>query len=275
MKIRHLRVSMATIFIAAWIPGISFAQLFPVAPIERGIFDSSDPTMTFLYEARAAKATLVFIPGGDGSVGVKADWDASRPYFSRYPFNRMLQSLSDSSVTSGKFNVVIFDSPTSLGDKGWPAARSTSAHLTRIESVVRFYKEKLDKPIWVMGHSNGGVSVTEFYKYLKKNGKDDLIAGVIYSAGRDGSAFNDDTRIPVLVMHHEKDGCAATTSSHSERLFNKLRDAGNAKAEFVLIKTGESASGDVCRSGYHMYFRASGEVAQVIDHFMTTHLASP
>jgi hypothetical protein len=253
---------------AVAIPAICFAQLFPVAPIDKGVFGSSDSTMTFLYAAAAAKATLVLIPGGDGSVGVKPDWDASHPYFARYYFNRMLQRLSDPSATSGNLNVVIFDSPISLGDAGWPAARATSDHLTRIESVVRFYKEKLGKPVWVMGHSNGGVSVTEFYKYLQKNKNENLIAGIVYSAGRDGSSFDNDTGIPVLLMHHEKDGCANTTPYHTERLFNKLREAGNSFAEFVLIKTGEAGPKDACHSGYHMYFRAGAEVAKVIDQFM-------
>jgi len=43
-----------------------------------------------------------------------------------------------------KANIVILDSPFPLQDI---AARSTGDHLSRIESVVRFYTEKFKVPV--------------------------------------------------------------------------------------------------------------------------------
>lgn len=263
-----------TILLAAMIPSIGLAQLFPVEPIEKGFFSSSGPTMTFLYEAKGAKATLVFIPGGDGNRGVKPTWDASHPYFASFHYNRMLQSLTDPSKTSGHTNVVIFDSPISLGDKS-TSARGASDHLSRIESVVLFYREKLGTPVWIMGHSNGSVSITEFYKYLKKNKKENQLSGLIYSAGKIEASFGDDVTIPVLLIHHAQDGCFFATPAHTEQLFNKLRQSGNLATEFVLIRGGEAEPRDACHSGYHMYFGANDEVANAIDQFMTKHITSP
>ena len=94
--------------------GTACAQAIPVNPTYKGWFASSDPTMTFLFEASDAKATLVFIPGGEGRRGVKQEWTANHGYFSSYYFNVMLRNLSDPMVTSGRFNIVIFDSPVDL-----------------------------------------------------------------------------------------------------------------------------------------------------------------
>jgi hypothetical protein len=76
----------------------------------------------------------------------------------------------------------------------------------------------------------------------------------------------------VLLMHHEKDGCSNATPSNTQRLYTKLKESGNAAAEFVAISTGEAEPRDVCLSGYHMYFGAADEVAKVMDQFMTKHI---
>lgn len=257
--------------LVAAIPAVTFAQLFPVPQVEKG----SDPTMTFLYSAKEPKATLVYIVGGDGSVGVKQDWNEQSGYFARYHFNLMLQKLSDPKATSGNVNVVIFDNPTKMpvGANSWSGLRAGSDHLTRIESVVHFYKEKFNKPVWLMGHSMGTISIVEFYKHLLKKKQESSVAGLIYSAGVNNNSFEyETTKLPVLLIHHVTDGCNGTELSNAQRLGDKLKEAGNKAAEFVPIKTGEPQSGNPCYTGYHMYFGASDEVAKVIDQFMAKHL---
>ena len=91
------------------------AQVFQVEQLEKSFFISDDPTFTYLYPSQSPKSILVFIPGGDGSVGVKKDWGPQSRYFSQYSFNRMLGSLANNQITEGTTNVVIFDNPTSLG----------------------------------------------------------------------------------------------------------------------------------------------------------------
>ncbi len=255
--------------------GAAYAQAIPVNPTYKGWFASSDPTMTFLFEAAEAKATLVSIPGGEGHVGIKPEWTADRRYFSSNHFNVMLRSLSDPKATSGQFNVVIFDSPANLPIvKSWSAARASTDHLSRVEDVVRYYKEKFGKPVWVMGHSQGSVSITELYKRLQDKKSEDLVAGLISSGGMNTISFNyETTKLPVLVLHHENDGCVVTTPSNAKRVHTKLSEAGNTATELVFIKTGTGSGSDSpCHSGYHMYFGAGAEVAKVLDQFMSKHL---
>jgi alpha/beta hydrolase family protein len=175
------------------------------------------------------------------------------------------------------FNVVIFDSPADLPvARHWSAARESTDHLSRVEDVVRHYKGRLGKPVWVMGHSMGSISITELYKRLQDRKSEDLVAGLILSGGENGTSFNyETTRLPVLVLHHENDGCAGNTPDYAKRIHTKLREAGNRAAELVLINSGApSPNGNPCRSGYHMYFGAGPEVAKVLDQFMNKHLVS-
>ena len=228
--------------------------------------------MTFLFQAKDAKVTLVFIPGGGGNFGIQPDWTADNPYFSG-TFNRMLRRLTNPKLTSGRSNVVIFDNPRGMPyHRGWSFQRTGSDHISRIEEVAGFYGEKLGKPVWLIGHSAGSISITTLYKSLQDRKQEQLVAGLIYSAGVVGTSFDyDSTRLPVLVLHHENDGCVSTTPSNATHIYTRLREAGNTDSELVFLKTGKDF-GDPCASGFHMYAGANEEAAQAIDQFIGRHL---
>ena len=241
------------------------AEVIPVEPIEKCFLCGSDPSLTMYWQGKDAKAVLLLIPGGEGYVGLKPG-QADHKY---HQF-QTLKRLSDPSLTSGQFDVVLLDSPTPLSpNQRYPAARGGSEHLIRIESAVRFYKDKTGLPVWLMGHSNGGISLTEFLKYARKNNRMDLIDGMVVSAARDESYFDEPISFPMLFMHHRQDGCAHTTYSVSVRNYEKVKAFNKANVEFVTVETGQSQPQDPCRSGFHMYFGAGEEVARHLDAFMS------
>ena len=263
--------------LACFVVSAAYAQVIPVASTHQGLFASSDPTLTFLFRAEDAKATLVFIPGGEGRAGIKPEWTADHGYFSKYYFNLMLRSLTDPKLTSGSFNLVIFDSPVDLPIANhWSVARTGAEHLSRVEDVVRHFRDLLGKPVWVMGHSMGSISITEFYKRLQEKKAENLVAGMIFSGGENGASFNyESTRLPVLVVHHENDECPGNTADAAKKQHVKLREAGNTAAELVLITTGTRTpnNSNACRSGYHMYFGAGADVARALDRYMIEYLS--
>jgi len=244
---------------------LSLAEVISVDPIETGMLYSSGPTQTFLWKAPHPKALLIFIPGGEGKLGLTADKKNLGGFY-----GNTLRPLSDPNLTSGLFDVVVFDSPNILAvGSNYPTSRSTADHLMRIESVVKFYKEKFGLSIWLMGHSNGAVSVTEFYKYLQKNNTEAMIAGIIYSSARNGATFNVDTQLPVLFLAHEQDRCSKSTPSNSQSVYRTLKETDKLKTEYVLITSGESQSDDPCRSGFHMFFGAGEQAYKAIDGFVS------
>lgn len=241
----------------------SHAEVIAVGLIENGVISNSNPTLTFLWQGDLARATLIMIPGGEGHLGLTPD-KADLGGF----YGKTLKPLSNPRLTSGIFNVVIFDSPTSLNTGGsYPTSRAATDHLERIESVVQYYKEKFNKPVWLMGHSNGAVSVTEFYKYLQRNHKEGIVSGIIYSSGRNGASFNSDANLPVLFLAHEKDGCQKSTNANSLGVFKELKKSSKQKTEYVVLVSGESEPQEPCRSGYHMFFNAHEEAYKAIDRF--------
>lgn len=220
---------------------------------------SPQPTQTFLWQAKSAKATLVMIPGGEGRIGL-APGRADLGGF----YGKTLKPLADPARTSGATHVVVFDSPERLAEgRLYPTSRATSDHLGRIESVVAFYKQRFGRPVWLMGHSNGAVSVAEFLRAHASTA-----AGAILSSQRKSTKVPQAIAIPILFLHHRIDGCAGSDARSAAEQFKTLQAGNKANAAFFWVDGGSAENTNPCYSGYHMYFGAEAEAARAIDAFI-------
>lgn len=242
--------------------GAVFAQVIAV-PNDR---DGSAQTQTMFWGSADAKVTLIFIPGGNGQLGLKpAQTDTKNNFY------HSLKSLTEGRGTSQGINVVLFDSPEVLdpAPNTYPWSRATKDHLSRISSVIRFYKQKAGKPIWIMGHSNGAVSVTEFSRFNDPERGPSLLSGYVVSGARTGSRFDDKPiSTPVLFLHHEKDGCREGNSDASVRNYEQVKKNNTAATEFKFITGGASQGKSPCESGYHMYNGAEMEMVDTLRDFI-------
>lgn len=246
---------LTTASVSAEVLGIEFK--------EKGLFFSDVPTYSFVWPSNQAKATLIFIPGGVGRIGITPD----RKKLGGFSAS-VLKPLSDEKLTSGSFNVVIFDSPINLPvGSDYPYSRQDKEHLLRIESLVRYFKDLYGVPVWLMGHSNGAVSLTEFYKMLQKSGTENMIEGAIYSSSRNGADFSSNTNLPILFLTHEHDGCEKSLPSRSKAVFESQSKTNLKKIKFVSIKGGEAQAQHPCYSGFHMFHGAGQEAYAAIDSF--------
>jgi hypothetical protein len=249
------------------------SELIPIKPLDSCFLCSAEPSLTLYTQGKNAKIVLIFIPGGDGDLGLKkfVNVDPAPRQVGRSSFAQGLASLSNPELTSGKIDMVYLDSPSPLSpNQRYPSARSSADHMIRIESAVRYYKEKTGLPVWLMGHSNGGISLTEFFKYAKSNNKTDLISGFVASAIRSESYFDAPITFPILFMHHEKDGCSETSPNESFSLYKKVKEISKFSTEYAYVKGGSAESRNPCASGTHMYYGASEEFAKIIDNFILT-----
>jgi len=247
------------------------AELISIQPLETCMSCSSESSFTFYRKGKDPKALLIFIPGGDGYLGLKRlqNITPQPKEIGKSSLPQGLNSLSNPDLTSGKLDVVFLDSPSELSpNQRWPAARTGVDHMIRIESAIRYYKEKTGLPVWLMGHSNGGISLTEFFKYAKKNNKTDLISGFIASGVRSESYFEAPISFPILFIHHEKDGCSDTLPKSSFANYEKVKAISKFPAEFMYVTGGSAESINPCISGTHMYNGANQEFAKYIEAFI-------
>jgi len=240
------------------------AEIIPIASTSTGLLSSSAPTLTFYWPGKDSKAVLLFIPGGPGQIGLKPD--TTEPQGER---PQMLKRLSDPEATSGRYDVVLIDSPYPLSPNDpYPAARGSTDHVKRIEAAALYYGHKTGLPVWVMGHSNGGISLTAFIKYLQAEGRMSIVSGMVALEIRSESRFDPPIDMPVLFVHHQKSNCQYAAGSAVMKLYDKLKAFDKAPTEFVWITSGE-AQADPCSSGFHTFHNAGPEVAKAIDDFLT------
>lgn len=261
----------------AWLASPALAQVVSVDQIEQSWRVRSAPTLTVLRPAGAAqpRAVLMIMPGGEGQLGLRPDaaLDTSPP---RTSFAAMARRLVDPQLTSGAVHIVGVDSPYDLGYGQDISPRATRDHLVRMESVAEFYRARFGLPVWVMGHSNGGYSVAEFVKHLQDRRKEDLVAGLVFSAARTIADFGGGPfRWPALFLVSAEDGCKATAAPGNEKLYQRFRERNAAATEFVLVRSAQTQGGDPCKTGTHMYHLAEEEVARILDEFIARHTPPP
>ena len=219
--------------------------------------------MTMYWHGDNAKAVVVIIPGGDGYIGLTNEsTDLTKSWV------ESVKRLTKSEYTRGQVDLVMLDSPSPVNNSDRDlSGRGTKGHMVRIESVVKFYKEKTGLPVIILAQSNGGVSLANFFRYMQDKQETDLIAGAIASTTRPESYFPKNINVPILFITHKNDGCRSISQLHG--IYEQVSENNSALTEWILVEGGESESGkSVCYSGYHMFYKAGEEYANGMDEFI-------
>ena len=258
----HVAVGLIAGALVFWSVGNrAAAEVIPVPAADANI----PPTSTMYWEGVGSKVLLILIPGGEGQLHLKpTQLNVGNQFYLTF------KQLSLGSDPKERFDVVLFDSPELLENaKTYPTSRASAVHMSRIHDVIAFYKAKTGKPIWLMGHSNGAISVTEYLRYEKKLGQGGRIAGLIVSGARKLAYFDPaPLDIPILFMSHRLDGCLNADPNASVDNFKKVQALNTAKTSFVFIETGRPEDKRTCENGYHMYNEATQEVVTTLRNFI-------
>lgn len=242
------------------------AEIVPI-PFQFGTENNTNiPTVHWSHAD--SRAVVIFIPGGGGNFGITTRTDPKPNWL-------LAELYKSTSATS--IDLVFMDSHTSLqanfGDPyfRW-AARRAPRHVEQIKASVLHYRTKTNKPIFLLGHSNGSLSIAEFLKSSTDNQK--YLDGVIFSGSRNETELNLPLTIPVLVIHHRSDPNRWTTPRSAENLFASIKRNNNGITELAWVEGGRDIEGgDPTHTGRHMYHEATGEAAGLIENFIARILA--
>lgn len=227
---------------------LASAQIFDVP------YKDEAPTRTLLIPIQNAKAVVLLFPGGGGMLRLKDN--GSTGNFHTFVRSKNLWAQYG-------IDAVLVDTPYDLGN-GRANSRSLRDHQQRMLNVVRYYRDKLNLPVWIFGHSMGTVSVTEFVNGGKDQEK--LIAGVIVAGTYRSASIDSDVTIPALAIHHVDDGCSGTPFSTSESIIKNRPN--QSTAQFVSIEGGIS-EGDACGSkAYHGFNEKEPELVKAAAQFI-------
>ncbi len=142
--------------------------------------------------------------------------------------------------------------------------RQKPEHVADIKVVIAWLKQQASVPVWLVGTSMGTLSAAFIATQASpgEGGPDGLVLTstiVSLDAGRPVPAMPlQKIAIPVLVVHHEKDGCKYCAYPQVRAMTEKLTSA--PKKELLTFKGGESR-GDPCEAlAYHGFNGLEKEV---------------
>lgn len=203
------------------------------------------------------KATVILFPGGHG--GLQFSTNGSMKWGGGNFLVRTRQLFADAG-----FTVAIVDAPSDHQSHPFlQGFRQKPEHAADIKAVIAWARDNARVAVWLVGTSRGMQSVA--YLATELAGGDGPDGIVLTSTilkddkGRSVPAMPlGKIRIPVLVVHHEQDGCELCSFALTPELMGKL---GNApKAQLLALKGGES-KGDPCEAmAYHGFNGLEREV---------------
>jgi len=247
--VRHLlRLSFASVLLAFFLASHVHAQA-----TQKVVDIPTRPGVTqrmLVLPVPEPKATAILMAGGHGGLDIQPDG--------------RIASLADNFLVRSRqlfadqgFMVVVVDAPSDRS--GLPylnGFRQTAEHVSDLKAVIAWARTQAKAPVWLVGTSRGtqsaGFAATELQGA-------DAPDGIVLSStiladekSRPVPAMPlDRIRVPVLVVHHEQDGCRLCAFSDIPSMMDKL---GNAPRRELLSFKGGANKGDPCGARAHHGF---------------------
>ncbi|WP_198088200.1 alpha/beta hydrolase [Variovorax sp. E3] len=197
------------------------------------------------------KAAVILLAGGHG--GLQIFPNGSFAWGAGNFLVRTRQSFADQGLM-----VAVIDAPSDRQSPPYLSGfRQKPEHAADLKAVIAWMREQAKVPVWLVGTSRGTQSAayvaTELSGPQGPDGPDGIVLTSTILADRGGRPVPamplENIRIPVLVVHHEQDGCALCAYAKVPELMGKL---GNSSRKELLSFTGGQSRGDPCEAmAYH------------------------
>jgi dienelactone hydrolase len=259
---RKLTILMVTLLFFFSVDG--FAR---VTEKEVDIPTRPDVTQRFLYLApENPKASVIMFAGGHG--GLQISQSGTFEWGKENFVVRTRRQFVDQGLT-----VAIIDAPSDRQSPPFLSGfRQTPEHVSDIKAVIAWLKKQNNVPVWLVGTSRGTQSAAYIATQIgpEDGGPDGLVLTSTILTVERGRAVPDmplgRIAVPVLVVHHEQDGCKYCPYSEIPRLMEKLTAA--PRKELITVKGGRDR-GDPCEPfAYHGFNGTETDVVTKISEWI-------
>jgi uncharacterized alpha/beta hydrolase family protein len=143
-----------------------------------------------------------------------------------------------------------------------PGERASFDHAMRIQSVIEYYKKKTGLPVILMGHSNGALSISFYYRHtIAQKDKFKILPNlIILSGARYEERLPKSIKTLVVFIHHIKDKCSGTLFEDTKAYYEELIKENLNRAKLIEIESGTDEGTRPCDgNSYHMMYQADDE----------------
>ncbi|TXH87917.1 MAG: alpha/beta hydrolase [Rhodoferax sp.] len=214
-----------------------------------------------LEPATPAKAVVLNFAGGHG--GLQIDPSGAIAWGEGNFVVRTRKLFAEQGLV-----VVVVDAPSDKQSSPFLSGkRQIPEHAADIGATMTWARKKYQLPVWLVGTSRGTQSVAYLATELQgTDGPDGIVLTSSIATDPKGRSVNamalDKIRIPVLVVHHEQDGCSLCAFGDAQAIVPKLV---NAPRKQLLSFSGGVSRGDPCEAmAYHGFNGLDAEVVRQI-----------
>ena len=207
------------------------------------------------------KAAVVLVPGGHG--GLQIYPNGSMKWGEGNFLVRARQLFAEQGLM-----VAVVDAPSDRQSPPYLAGfRQTPEHVADLKAVIAWLRKTSKAPVWLVGTSRGTQSVAYVATELSgAEGPDGVVLTstiLVDGKGRPVPAMPlDKILVPVLVVHHEQDGCSSCPFSDVSAMMAKLANA--PRSQLLSFKGGQNR-GDPCEAfAYHGFNGLEPEVVRQV-----------
>ena len=222
-----------------------------------------EPNSTVVLTAEDSRAVVIFLGGGKGQF----NWSSNHKS-TDFPATNATMHLYKKNIS-----VLVPDWPYSMkifhgGYKMECGKRCSDESYERLLNVMEYAQKKYPgQPIWIVGHSNGSITIDRFTKYLAKLSRLEELAGAVSSASRKEMKV-EAPNFRLAFMHHYNDNCQYNPRSVAETLYKKHKKTLGDNVSLHWIKGGGNGGKwdkkGQCIGGTHSYEFAEEEVTQTL-----------
>lgn len=215
----------------------------------------------------APKAAVVLMAGGHG--GLQIDTNGSMKWGKGNFLVRTRQLWADQGLV-----VAVVDAPSDHQSPPYlQHFRQKPEHAADVKAVIAWLRETAKVPVWLVGTSRGTQSAAYVATELVgADGPDGIVLSstiLLDERGRSVPAMPlRQIKVPVLVVHHEQDGCRSCAFADMPSLMSQLE---RTPRHHMLAYTGGESEGDPCEARAHHGF--NGIEAEVIQQSVAWMLA--
>ena len=206
-------------------------------------------------------ATAVLFVGGPGKAGLKTPWTPG------HRGGNFLFRSADRFAADGLL-VAVIDAPSDHKAGLWDR-RTVADHATDIAAVIAALRAEAKVPVWLIGTSMGTLSAANAAARLKTGGPDGIVltSSVTEKSRQSEESVRTvrlrDIAVPVLIVHHEHDGCRASPYAGAEALMDQL--SGSPKRQFMAFDGGDTPTSGPCEAfAQHGYLGIENKVVDAI-----------
>ena len=221
----------------------------------------------YVIQPDKPKAAVILLPGGDGIIKLGPDGPEKGGNF----LVRTRDLFADNGLLVAVVDAPIEDE-VQVSLKG---LRVTPEHATDVAAVVTYLNELAKVPVWVVGTSRGTIGATNIAARQPGAVHGIVLTSTVTVSSKSGMPSVMDTdlagiKVPVLLVHHKRDGCYVSPYSGMNKVKKKLI---NAKiVETMSFTGGKEKSKKACKAKtYHGYLKIEDKVVAAISDWIKSH----